>query len=303
VTLLNEIIDGASSDAPASKLLRKLKVVAARTGTGRLAEWVNQELGGYYGTKNIPPYRGPFTPPVLGHFVGHFQSEVSNLQIPTLSFPEELRESAFKVTLLDPIAEIEILSKQESVNFGWDADVVSTYNHLVEKGKIIRIVRGDMILVNAARPIPRQVLAGAVEAVKDRILDVALELEKVAPEAGQQDAPPGTNDRAERVVNHFNLYGTSNIAVSSSDFSQVVNIRTGDEDSLIRRLEEIGVPADQLDELRVALAEDRKESGGQHPSAPGRRVSAWVGRAALAIGTGSAGGLITEAVKAFFIGS
>jgi hypothetical protein len=71
VTLLTEIIDAAIGDkTTVSTLLRKFKVLAARTETGRLAEWVGYELEGYSESSTLPGYRGPFEVPVLGHFVG-----------------------------------------------------------------------------------------------------------------------------------------------------------------------------------------------------------------------------------------
>ncbi|WP_341717680.1 hypothetical protein QQG74_28220 [Micromonospora sp. FIMYZ51] len=301
MTLLTEIIDGASGEASVARLLRQLKVVAARTGTGRLAEWVDHELSGYPDSAPLPDYRGPFRPPILGHFIGPFNTEARNMPIPEISFPEDMRKSAlFEVGFTQPVAELEELASKESVNMGWSADAVEYYNWGVAQGKIRRIMHPGMGLVNASRPFPRQIFVGILDAVRNRVLDLALELERVAPEAGQPDAHQDSRDRAAQVMNTYNFYGSSNnVAIESSSFSQVVNVTPGDEPSLVRALEAAGVSEASIQELRTALEEDRREAGGDHPREPGARVRGWLARTTTQVGVGAAGGLITEAVKAF----
>jgi len=304
VTWLTEIIDAASGDSSTvPTLLRKLKVLAARTETGRLAEWVRHELEGYPDASNLPSYRGPFDTMVLGHFVGSFNTEAKNVPIPPMTFPEDMRAGAlFTLRLGHSIAEIEDMAAHKTTQLAWPADAVAYYNYGAEHGHIHRVVRADMALVQAIRPISRQVFVGVLDAVRTRALDLALELEQVAPDAGEPEAPSSTRDQARQVVNTYNFYGgTSNVAIGSSQVTQTVELpKPGDEDALLRYLGAAGVQPGDLVQLQEALVADRDETGGINPPQPGSRVRAWMARAATGVTTGVASGVIVAAIKAFF---
>jgi hypothetical protein len=302
VTLLGEIVDGASGDVPVATLLRRLLIVAARTETGRLAEWVRFELDGYPDADRLPPYRGPFSPEVVGHFMGVAGSELNGIQIPPSSFPADMRDSVlFRLWLLNPIAEIEEMAAKDFVEIAWPADAVRFYNYGVHTGSIQRIVRDDMALAVAKRPIPRQIFIGVMDAVRTRVLDLALELEKVAPAAGQPDAPVEAKGEAANVINTYNFYASSNVAIASRDVTQKTGLPAmGDEKALVEFLRAAGVGSDDLEALQAALDNDRADAGGEHPGQPGGRVAEWLGRVSTQVGSGAAGGLIVEAVKAFF---
>lgn len=306
MALLNEIIDAASSDTSSvSSLLRKLKVLAARTRTELLAEWVTRELEGYPDIDELPAYRGPFDPPVLAHFMGPFNSELKNAPIAPMNFPEDMRDSPlFKVWMIYPIAELEDLVSQEYVKTPWPADAINHYNWGVQNGKIQPTARSGMVLVGATRTLPRQLFVGVLDAVRNRALDLALELEKVVPEAGEPGATQETRDRAGQVINNYTFHGNnSNIAISSSRVSQTVTLpNSGDEAGLMRYLAAVGVAPQELVQLGEALAEDRAVAGGIDPPSAGARVRLWAGQAATAIGAGAGGDLVFEAIKAYFGG-
>lgn len=306
VSLLTEIIDAASGDTvPVAGLLRRLKVLASRSGTGQLAEWVNHELDGYPEGAPLPPYRGPFDTPVLGHFVGPFQSEIRNVPIPPTTFPKELQEGQlFKLSLPHAIAEIEQMASETEGKMLWPADAVRYYNWALDKGEVKPTVQPGMQLAQAVRPVSRQIFVGALEGVRNRVLDLALELERTAPQAGDADASPDVREEVQRIVNTYNFYGSSsNISIEGSNVTQTVNMpRQGDEEGLIRFLAAAGVAPVDLIRLQEALAADREEVGGVNPPRAGSRVIAWMGQTATAIGTGAGGNIVFEAIKAFFGG-
>lgn len=285
-----------------STLLRKLKVLSSRTGATRLGEWVTHELGGYQGAE-LPPYRGPIEAIVLGHFVGIGGSEMRNVQIPPMSFPKDMRESGlFVLRLGQALAEVEQLATKEFVNLAWPPDAVQYYNYGIHRGTIQRIVRQDMVLASAHRPVGREIFVGVIDGVRNRVLDLALELEQVVPEAGQPNAPEETKGKATDVVNTFNFFAPSNVAVSSSDFKQTIKVAAGDEQALMQALRSYGVAEQEIESLQQAIADDRAEVGGANPPQPGSRVLGWMAKVTSEIGTGTAVGLIVEAVKAFFGG-
>lgn len=305
MTLIQEIIDGASgTDTPVSSLLRKVKVLASRTGTASsLGAWVDQELSGYNSVDDVPAYRGPHAVLVLGDFFGVMGSGIRNFQIPPSTFPADMREGLFDVRFTQSAAELEELAKQDVIQLSWPPDGVLLYNRGVELGVIQRIVRDDMLLAQVVRPVDRSVVLGVLDAVRNRILDLALELEAVAPEAGTQGATEQVKQAAQQVVNNYNFHGAgSNIAIGSSNFTQTIGLpAAGDLEGLVRYLAAIGIAPAHLVELETALAEDAE---AQESGPDGPRVRKWLARATSAVGTelvatGTAT-LAIEALKAFF---
>ena len=311
MTLLQDLVDGAAGDmVPVATLLRQLKIVAARTDAAPLADWIRDELEGYPSAEAVPPYRGPFPVHVVGDFLGMMGSHITNVPIPPTTVPEEHRASQlFVVRFTDPVAELAQLATRPTLEAAWPADAVRAYNSMVAQGKIQRIVREDMVLATAKYGVPTSIIVGVLDAVRTRVLDLALELEKVAPAAGQPDAPSETTPAAQQVIiNHFtNL--TGNVAIASDQVAQAVTVQLpapGDETALLRYLAAVGVDVEDLAALREALAQDRQDAGGDHPPAPGHRVTAWMGRASTDLGTNAVGSAIGTgivlAIKMFFGG-
>jgi len=138
MSLVQELVDGASGDVPVTSLLRKVKVVAARAEVPALDEWVQHELAGYRGDVELPDYRGPFETEVLGMFGGAFGSALKNAPIPSVAFPSEFRDGVlFNIAFPQPIAEIEELSQaQHGLTAPWPANAVAVVNGLIASGKM-----------------------------------------------------------------------------------------------------------------------------------------------------------------------
>lgn len=300
MTLLDDIVSGASGTAAVSTLLRQLKVLASRTATDRLDAWVTSELTGYPDAMALPPYRGPFDVVALGHFVGSFQSEARNVQIAPSTFPADMREgSLFKLWLLAPVAELEQMASGDFVQLAWPPDAVRYYNYGVQQGTIQRVVREDMVLVSVVRPVPVHVFVGALDAVRTKILELALELEQVVPTAGQLDASADVRGQAAQIINTYNFNASSNVAINSSGISQTVHLpSSGDQAGLLRYLGAAGVEPERLVALQEALRLDEAEAGAGVKSR-WTRVRSWFAAAATDVGTNAIGGSISAAATAF----
>jgi hypothetical protein len=296
MTLLDEVVAGASGDVAIATLLRQVKVLAVRTGTGPLEAWVSQELAGYQEGEDLASYRGPFVSPVYGHFMGPFNVELQNVQIPRRTFAPDLDAGwIFEVRLPQPIAEHESMTSREQVEFGLSADFVQLYNHGVSRRMIQRIVREDLVLVGAKRILTRHTIVGLLDAVRTKVLDLALQLERVVPEAGQSDASDETQDLAALVINnHF--HGPTNMAIGASGVTQSISLPArGNPDQLVSFLEKSGLPAAVLVELREAIEGDKQEDNRRWP-----RVRRWFGKVATDSSTQAIGGVIASAAIAFF---
>lgn len=300
MTSLQNLIAAASDDdVPVAVLLRKLKVVAARLGTVSLEEWVHYELQGYPADAELPAYRAERESRVLGEF-GAFGSQARNIPIPRAAFPERMHH-LFRIRFAEPIAVIERLSEaRETLEVPWPANMIGYTNWLMEQGEVT-LLGPELGLQQARQVFPPATMTAVVDAVRIRVLDVALALEAVAPRAGEVAPPSEDRERAQHVV--MNIIG-GNVAVASSKVRQqsTLQVTVGDRSQLFQALTQTGFEAEELEALEAALNEDEAADEGFGP-----RVKAWVGEMAMkggsAVGRGAAagaGGLAVELLGQYF---
>jgi hypothetical protein len=298
MTLLQDLIDGASGDAPVTSLLRKVKVVAARAGVGRLDEWVAHELNGYPEGVTLPGYRGPFNTEVRGDYSGPFNSGVKNGLVPRIGFPEDWRDSGlFNISFRESIAELEELSRTDegAIKALWSADVVAYTNSLLMQGKVN--LYDGLGLQSAWRIIPKTMVVAIIDTVRNRVLDLALTLERSNPDAGQVNAQPIPATVARNVINIITS-SSPNIAVDSSNFTQTAMVVQGSREALDKQLTELGVPEPDIERLHEALESD----GGPVNGELGPETSRWLARLlrrAESLGIESAGGVIAALISQF----
>lgn len=276
---LSAIIDAASSDdVTTANLLRKLKVVAARLETPPLIDWVDNELAGYPREAAIPDYRGPFGCQVLSDWSGPFQSGAKNLPLPSFSVPKELREAgAFEIRFHESVSQLDqFVSGGKTVVYHWGADVVAMLNTMMENGTIPEIMEGFGLL-SARRQVPVPLIVEVLDNVRTRVLNLALELEKVVPDAGELGVGPADPRTVNNIVNL--VYGSGNtVAVGSS--VQVTQVQAGDLDSLLKAVAAAGLSPGDVKELKQAVegdAADEETPDGK----PGSRVATFLGKVSL----------------------
>src|SRR5579885_363811 len=220
-SLAQLIDDTAGSAVPVDELLRRLKVIATRARISEVEGWVQNELDGYEDAAQLPPYRGPFTAHVLGHFSGPFQSQAKNVPIGPLAFPKEYRDGhLFRVCFFESVAELEELaaSTTSELTMPWPADALLLAQILVRQGKLD--LNGN-VLQEAHKVIARSQIVGILRTVRDRVLALALRLEQENPhlgEAGVETSNPAIGRDVQIIING----GQPNIAVASQHVSQVV---------------------------------------------------------------------------------
>lgn len=290
MTILEDIVDGASGDAPVAGLLRQVKVVAARLGVSRLESWVDHELAGYPEDAVLPDYRGPLHSEVRGDYSGPFGSGINGGLVPPSAFPDDIANShLFEIEFRQSIAELESMGGTENLRAMWPADAVAHVNALIQAERI-QLYEG-MYLQQAYRPVPSYLVVGVLEAVRNRILDLGLTLEAEYPQAGRRDVPAPPTSTIEQVVN--NIYGGNvSLAVGSSGFEQIIaQVVPGNAASLIRAVSDIGLSAEYLDELRSAIEED-EASDCAHGN--WQSVRHWIARKVGELGTGATASALAQ---------
>jgi hypothetical protein len=294
--LLDEIINLAvDSKQPITDLLRKCIVLAHQIKNDRLKTWATKELNGYDLDDKLPPYR-ILTTIAKGDFFGSFGRQLRNWQIPSLLMEEQHREWATTSPLIHPLSGYEELSKTESgvVHSPWNPDLVLYYQQ--------RLSNQGYNLISAWQEIPAAGLIGMLDTVRNRILNMALEIQS---EVGDKDkdlkriTPEEFKKVDQTIVN--NIFG-GNVYMSSGSSTmtattvqkQQQNIVTGDWEHLERALKDAGITNPELKELFEADRSDGnqklKESGSvmkwikttaSKVLAGGVKVGAEVGKAVL----------------------
>ncbi|MEU4673927.1 hypothetical protein AB0F91_39730 [Amycolatopsis sp. NPDC023774] len=257
--MLDDIISSATSgDASVAALLRSVQVLATRTGARELASWIARERDGYGENDPLPAYRGPRPAHVLAQFTGPFSSGVTDFPIPRAAFPEEF-QPLFEIRLLEPIASMEDSLLQLGAKDGammWSTDAVMRANRLIQSGDL-HLLDGYG-LVKARQVIPRGLVVGAVEAVRNRVLGLALELEQVLPDL--DDIPthdlPAQRETVSAVYNVVVHQGGQAIVGNSEVLQVSAEVTPGDITSLRRYLDGVrGLTDEQRRELISAAQE------------------------------------------------
>lgn len=241
MSLLREIQDSAiDSKADLASLLRKCKVLAARLGSAEFRAWVDSELSGYQNVEDLPDYR------ILhvnskGHFAGPFNSGINNADIPLFCIPEEYRVTISRSNIMEPVASIEALvasSDGGTCHEPWSPNFVAMVG---------RNIYQNMNCMQAWKVIPITALIGALDEIRNRILNFVIEIESEDPNAGEAPAN-SANVPPERVHQIFNTYisGTvQNVATGGHDFQQNATYNANNDElfqEIIGALEEINQP-------------------------------------------------------------
>lgn len=275
--LQSDILDSRTS---LSSILRKAKVLASTLRNERFEKWVDNELNGYPGNKEeIPDYRqGPTES--FGHFAGPFGSGMKNAPIPTLNLPEPVKEFASRFFLFEGVRALESLVEKDSSSFceRWPANIIALTSDRVYEG---------YVCMSAWKSISRGQVEQVLDTVRNKLLGFILELQKKHPKISESKDAISKVPREEvtSAVNTF-ILGSYNVVASGFGVDQRVDqqILQNDIDALLRYVKEIGVPADDVKELKKAVEEDGPRA---EPGKLGSKVAGWLGKMTKKIADGT----------------
>jgi len=302
MSLLRDIQNAAvDTNTDVTTLLRKCTILAARLGNDEFKAWVDRELNGYERIEDLPEYRLLHTAS-YGDFSGPFGSGLKNAPIPPACLPKELRERATKSYLMQAISAYASLINREEKNNAheeWPADMVVLCGQNIYR---------NMNCLNAWKMIPYNALAALIDTIKTRVLNFVLEIEEEAPNAGEAPPhqPPLSQERVSQVFNTYITGNVQNVATGSSHFSQggEFHVLEGDFSTLAGYLRSLGVPDEDVDELKDAIGSDKKIEG---KLTLGKRVQGWlakmIGKAASGtwqVGASAASTALGKALSKYF---
>jgi hypothetical protein len=293
--LLNDIIDLLSDESGSlTAALLKTKVLLHALGHAELAEWVNDELSGYPQDKPVPPYRI-----FGGRVTGNIQNMVmiqSNLNLPTMHLPKELRGRLENHELRQAMSVLEEMSQSKA---SFEMPLPPEIGAQIDKG-----MSGYWVQKCWVEMQPLQIKNGITQ-VRSRLLDFALNLRDTIGGVDEREVKELAQMNDVRAMFQGTIFGDNAVVVigdhNQTKISNVV--KKGDFESLAAFFRMGKVEEVDIAELKDAIAADEEPKQGQY----GERVRTWLMKmtskaidGSWSIGIGAAGTLLAEGLKAFF---
>lgn len=273
MSLLHEIQAAVLQDrSDLGPILLKLRLLAARIGSQPLAEWVRHESEGYPHEAELPDYR--FIPvSYTANFSGPLGSGIKNAPISPYLVRKFAGEHWVRHEMREGIASVDDLlaMAEDDGHFGIDAaDLILLLQGKVYPGYACNSVTGS---------IPRSSLASIRHAVRSRVLELTLELEKSVPDAaavaiGPAALPSAPSAAVATQIAQQIIYGNfTSIAATGDGMTIHVAVVPHDARSLAQFLTGSGMVEEDAQELASLAASEKPESNAE-PMGP--QVRNWL---------------------------
>jgi hypothetical protein len=220
----------------------KLRFLAARLGSAPLEEWVKHEAEGYPDRAELPDYR-KIGVSYTGTFSGPFGSGISNAPIPPYLIEKYAGDHWTLYEIRQSVAAVD--------------DLIA-----VDKGKYEQYACNSV-----TGTISKASLVELQNAVRNRVLELTLQIEKTIPSAaeislGPQPSPPEPKDReAVTQITNQTIYGNvTTVSSTGSGANLHVHVAQGDVQAVVRALETAGIPKEDAAEFAELVATERPES-------------------------------------------
>lgn len=272
MSLLHDIQASVLQDgSDLGPILLRLRLLAARLGSQPLAEWVRHESEGYPSDAELPDYR--FIPvSYTASFSGPFGSGLNNAPISPYLIKKFAGEHWVRHEMRESIAAVDDLlaTAEDGGHLGINAaDLI-----LLLQGKVY----ADYACNSVTGSIARSSLAAIRHAVRSRVLELTLELEKSIPDAtaitiGPAVLPSAPSSAAATQIAQQIIYGNfTSIAATGDGTTFQVAVAPHDLNSLVQFLASAGMAQEDAQEL-ARLAELETPESNAEPMGP--RVRGW----------------------------
>lgn len=303
--LLHEIQEAVvNEDADLASLLLKLRLLASRLESEILEEWVKHEAEGYPKDVEVPGYRKVVVS-YRGTFSGPFGSGMKNAPIPSYLIKQFAGEQWVAIEMRESIASVEDLLRNATEGEGSIG---------IDASNLILLLQGNVYEDYACNEVRGSISPTAVaeirQAVRSRILELTVQLERSVPEAaevtfGAPDSSLEPNPERVQQISQQVIYGNVTTAVTGGAGSSInVAVQQGDAQSFVEYLATAGVPEDAARELAGIMEEEQPESA-EEPF--GKKAKEWLGRnlkraaeGAWSVGISTATKVISEAALKYY---
>ncbi|SFT48420.1 hypothetical protein SAMN05192562_101461 [Kosakonia arachidis] len=259
MSLLHQIQESVVQDGSSlGPILLKLRLLAARLGSNDLEEWVKHESEGYPPDAVLPEYRIVGVT-YRGTFFGPFGSGIKNAPIPPILIKKYADDSWNSFSVRESIAAVGELVKG-SANGG---------TLEINASNLILALQGNIYNGYACNDITGSIssvsLSEISQAVRNRVLELTIELEKSIPAAahitfGTQNMDKNNASKAQQITQQI-IYGNVGNAISGGSESTInVNIQSHNKESVINYLKKSGIPEQDASEFARIVASEAPSS-------------------------------------------
>lgn len=304
MSLLHEIQKSiVQEDVDLGSALLKLRLLASRLGSDILEEWVKYESEGYPKDVEVPPYRIVGVS-YHGTWSGPFGSGINNAPIPLYLIKKYAGDKWVNIEIRESIAAVDELIRNMSDGSG-HLGIDASNLILFLQGKVYK----DYNCIDIRAEISPTSLAEIRQAVKSRILELTIELEKSIPESVQVEFGPAgeQNPNHEKVqqISQQIIYGNVTTAVAGGHGSHItLSIGERDTKALIEFLVKSGIPEQDATEI-ANIMESEEPSSVDEPF--GEKARSWIAsnlvkaaQGAWSIGINIATKVLSEAALKYY---
>ena len=255
----------ADSTTSVSELLRRALLVASKLDLPEIQAWLTAELKGYASGDQVPPYR---------RLKGQIRARnYMNGVLMPVSFGAGVDKALQTTSMTNSVADVEALLKGES-------DFLTSHFGPERQAHIREMLGEDRDWVHPFLQVGRNQIAGVLEAVRTRILEMTLELERqkvlgdgmTFSDNEKQRAKTG-NIEGITIQNFHGVLGhVSNSSVTVTDYSSV----HGD-------LKSAGITQGDRNTLETYMEEYSKATPSEKPTIAAR-AGEWIAKHAVALG-------------------
>mgnify|MGYP001230065519 CR=1 FL=1 len=259
MSLLQQIQENVVTEgSDLGSILLKVRLLAARLNSDILEEWVKHESEGYPTGAEVPSYRVTGIA-YKGTFSGPFGSGIQNAPIPPYLIKKHAGESWTAYKVRESIAAIDEMVKKiaDGGAFGLDCS------------NLILLLQGKVYEGYACNEISGSISATAFyeikQAVRSRVLELTMELEKSVPGAldvgfGNSNTDKSDTEQVQQISQQI-IYGNVSTAVAGGPASTIaVSVCERDDDSLIDYLVNQGIASEDASQLAGIMASEEPSS-------------------------------------------
>lgn len=268
MSILREIQAAVLKEEPdLGTVLLKLRFLASRLGSEPLEDWVKYEAEGYPRNVEVPSYRIVGVT-YRGTWSGPFGSGIQNAPIPPLLVEKYAGKSWIDYKVRESIAGVQAM-----VSGGGEIGIDASNLILRLQGKIYKdwacnSISGEVSMISVKE---------IKQAVRSRILEFTIELEKRLPAATEitlQDLINKRSGNSAAVTQIFNQTVYGNVThVTAIDGGRIaLSIMAGDTLSMMSELVKVGLPENAAKEVAEIVAGEKPENADQPL---GQRALAW----------------------------
>lgn len=279
-----------------SAALLKTKILLHQIGKRELAEWVNQELNGYGDDDVVPDYR--ILPSEVRGNAASIAWSFSDHPIPTSHMTDFFKEHFLRAKMRQSLTVLEDMSAKSG---SLRRTIPMEYN-----GKLSEVLVDGVMVTSAWCTTPTHDVKGILTQVRSRLLDFALELKSSMGDVVNDDdlKKEATKVDAAGLFNNAVFGHNTTIVVGNHNTQNVKNsVKAGDLNSLVKTLSDAGIPAEDIEDLKSAIAADEAEEGkASFEGKTGSWMSRMLGKAAkgtLKLTTDVASNVIATAISAY----